>query len=86
MQGSLVVCFKCSKEGKRFKMESVWEWDDQKEAGGHWLHTCAVCIMTREGFSSVEAAQAWIIDTARAVTSVLLQCIPAIPKFSISIT
>ena len=86
MPGSKVVCFKCGEEGKRFKMESVWELDDQKEAGGHWLHTCAVCIMTREGFSSVEAAQAWIIDTARAVTSVLLQCIPAIPEFPIGVT
>ena len=64
---SLVRCSKCGSEGKRFKTESVWEWDDQEAEQGHWLHTCAQCIMTREGLPTLQAAKAWIFDNSRAV-------------------
>ena len=66
-KGSLVLCSKCGSEGKRFKMESVWEWDDREAETGHWLHTCAQCIMTREGLPTFNAAKAWIMDNSRAV-------------------
>ena len=69
-----VVCIRCNEEGKRFKMESVWDWAGQDPTVGQWLHTCAECIMAREDFSTLQAAQAWIFDTARAVTSVPPEC------------
>ena len=74
-KGSLVLCSKCGSEGKRFKMESIWEWDDQEAEEGHWLHTCAQCIMTREDLPTLQAAKAWITETSRAVTSVLPECL-----------
>ena len=70
-----VVCIRCGEEGKRFKMESVWDCDVREPEVGQWLHTCAKCIMEREELSSVQAAQAWIVDTARAVTSVPPECV-----------
>ena len=70
VQGSPVACGTCGREGKRFKMESVWDWAGEDPAVGQWLHTCAECIMVREDFSTIQAAQAWIFDTASAVTSV----------------
>ena len=70
-KGSLVRCSKCSSEGKRFKLECAWEWDDQEAGEGHWLRTCAACIMNREGLETLEAAKHWISENARAVASVL---------------
>ena len=64
---SLVPCSKCGSEGKHFKMESVWAWDDQEAEEGHWLHTCVECIMTREDLPTLQAAQAWIMDNSKAV-------------------
>ena len=74
VRGSPVACGTCGREGKRFKMESVWDWDGQDPEVGQWLHTCAECIMAREDFSTLQAAQAWIFDTAWAVTSVPPEC------------
>ena len=73
-RASPVACFVCGREGKRFKMESVWDCDEQDPEDGEWLHTCAECIMAREDLSTLQAAQAWIFDTARAVTSVPPEC------------
>ena len=70
-----VACHNCNEEGKRFKMESVWDVDEREPEGGRWLHTCANCIMDREHLSSVEAAQAWIINTAQVVASALPRCV-----------
>ena len=69
-----MACGTCGREGKRFKMESFWDPDGEDPEVGEWLHTCAECIMGREGFSTLAAAQAWIFDTARAVTSVSPEC------------
>ena len=68
--GSPVVCRTCGSEGKRFKMESVWEWDDQEAEEGHWLHTCVLCLVDREGLPSLQAALAWISESSRAVSFV----------------
>ena len=70
-----VVCLRCNEEGKRFKMESVWDCDEREPEVGRWLHTCAKCIMEREDLSSVQAAQAWIVDTAQVVASALPGCV-----------
>ena len=70
-----MACFKCGEEGRRFKMESIWDCDEQDPEVGQWLHTCAKCIMEREELTTVQAAQAWIFDTARAVASVPPGCV-----------
>ena len=75
VKGSFVVCGTWGSEGKRFKMESIREWDDQEAEEGHWLYTCAQCIMTREDLPTLQAAKAWITETSRAVTSVLPECL-----------
>ena len=75
-KGSHVLCSRCGAEAKRFKTESIWVWDDFEAGVGHWLHTCAQCIMTRENLSAIQAAKAWIIDNSRAVASVLHACTP----------
>ena len=64
---SLVPCSNCGSEGKRFKMESVWEWDDQEAGVGHWLHTCVECIMDREDLPNAKAALAWILANSKGV-------------------
>ena len=79
-RGSPVACGICSREGKRFKMESVWDCDAQDPEVGEWLHTCAECIMAREDLSTLQAAQAWIFDTARAVTSVPPECMSRVAR------
>ena len=75
VRASPVACGTCGREGKRFKMESVWDCDVREPEVGQWLHTCAKCIMERENLSSVQAAQAWIIDTAQVVASALPRCV-----------
>ena len=79
-KASLVLCSNCGAEAKRFKTESVWEWDDQEAEEGHWLHTCAQCIMTREGLPTIQAAKAWIMDNSQAAASVLLALTPCFTR------
>ena len=73
-RASPVTCFTCGREGRRFKMESLRDPDGEDPEVPEWLHTCAECIMDREGLSTLAAAQAWIFKTARAVTSVSPEC------------
>ena len=70
------MCCGCGAETKRFKAESVWAWDDFEAGEGHWLHTCAQCIMTRESLPTIRAAKAWIFDNSGAVASVPHACMP----------
>ena len=67
MRGSPVACGGCGNTGKRFKMESIWDCDERDREVGEWLHTCAECIMTREGLPTLQAAKAWIVESAPAV-------------------
>ena len=67
---SAVVCGICGLEGKRSDMDNIWEWDDQEAEQGHWLHTCVLCLVDREGLPSLQAALAWISESSRAVSFV----------------
>ena len=86
VKGSFVVCGTWGSEGKRFKMESIREWDDQEAEEGHWLHTCAQCIMTREDPRRSKPRKPGSRKPRVPLPQCFLNACRTLPNFSASIT